>query len=109
MLVEPLPDMTYRERLRKRMDDPRLKLCWQIMLYGGGACAISGIFIFPTLIVVFAVMLESGSLGERIALLLTSSPMWLFLLALPFLNSGIALLGLLQLRRLEQQANGSRG
>ena len=91
------------------MSDTRLKLCWQIMLYGGGACAISGIFVIPALLIFFAGLLESGSLGERIALLLTSSPIWFFFLALPFLNGGIAFIAFLQLRRLERQANGSKG
>lgn len=103
--LELLPDMKYREHMRQRINDPRLKLSWQIMLYGGAACAISGILVIPTLIVIFAIMLESGSVGERIALLVTSSPMWLVFLALPLLNGGIAFIALLQLKRLERRAS----
>ena len=89
---------TYRERLRRQLDDPRLKTTWWIG-FAGGVCSF---FLVPALLGLIAISnawlgrvgadSQSGSLQEMALVLLLAS-------AFP-INVGFGLYCYLRLKRL---------
>ena len=96
---------SYRERLRRRFYDPRLKWAWQVLAYGGLAVCVGALFTALPFFVLIALMTGHGSFGDKlIQAYLTYQTIWLFFLGATIAEAVLCVVAFRQLRRIASLA-----
>jgi hypothetical protein len=92
---------SYRERLRGRFYNLRLKWAWVVLAYGGVAVCLGGLVTVLPCFILFALATGHGTFGEKlIQAYVAYQTMRLFFLGTTIADAALCVVGFRQLRRI---------
>lgn len=99
--------MSYRDRFLSQISDPRMKLSWQVIAFGGPFSLASGLLVLLPGFLIFAMATQQGSFSEKLArAFIASRSACLVLLAATVFNCVFSVVAFRQLKRMAPQAKG---